>query len=443
VQQKFKTFLREHYSLIGVLLGSALLSISLGPYSSWDSQLEFSAATGVVKWGWPYSTYGNMINMQPFGFYVGAVFLKIFGASYETAVAVTTVFALGCVFLTYEIGKVLYGKRTGLFAAALFALTPWHVIMSRVFLVDVQCLFFSLLYLLTGILAIRRGSSKLYFVTGLIFGFALLTKLFAVFMLIPLGLIYVFSKLKNPVRELRNVLLFVLPAFLVQYLWYEPISGRGLLSFFNHDDFGLYLPSGFAPSPFFSLSFFSEALGVFFILGFLFSLSLSFLQRKQFSKFLFFDLTCFAAIIGVVGFNFYLVFGYNMLVPYVNSIKYNYLILPMFCLLAASAAKKCSAVSKNRDVGGKRHEFIVYFAAIGPYLLLVSMIFNFMSLTTMLKYSWLTFNVPGGLSYSFDRLASVFSNTQLWGFQLLGFVLINLGLLWSNRSKLQSLFSAL
>jgi 4-amino-4-deoxy-L-arabinose transferase-like glycosyltransferase len=130
-----------------------------------------------------------MINMQPFGYYITAFFLRTFGMSYEIGVGVTTLFGLGCVFLTYKLGEVLYGARTGLFAAALFALTPWQVIMSRVFLADVLCLFFSLLYLLVGIWAIRKDSLKLFLMSGTIFGLALLTKLFAVFMLIPLSLI--------------------------------------------------------------------------------------------------------------------------------------------------------------------------------------------------------------------------------------------------------------
>jgi uncharacterized membrane protein len=112
-------------------------------------------------------------------------------------------------------------------------------------------------------------------------------------------------------------------------------------------------------------------------------------------------------------------------------------------LLAASAVKNCFVNSKNREIGGKRHELVVYLAAIGLYLLLVSVIFNFLSLTKMLEANWLTFNVPGGLSYSFERLATVLSSSQLWGLQLLGFLLINIGLLLSNRSKLQLLFSAL
>ncbi|MBT0160302.1 glycosyltransferase family 39 protein [Candidatus Bathyarchaeota archaeon A05DMB-2] len=432
----------NHSPLIGILLGSALLSISLGPYSSWDSLTEFAAASGVVKWGFPYLTYGNLINMQPFGFYVDAVFLKIFGVSYETAVAVTTMFAVGCVFLTYKIGDVLYGRRTGLFAAALFALTPWHVIMSRVFLIDVQCLFFSLLYLLVGIWAIRRDSNKLFFAAGVIFGLALLTKLFAVFMLIPLVLFYIYSKPKNRTRVLTALLLFILPAAFIQYLWYEPISGRKLISLLNHDDFGSFLPIGFVPSPTFSLNFLSESLGIFFILGFFFSLALSFLQKKHFSKTWVFDSAFFASIVGVVGFNTYLVLGNNLLVPYVNSIKYDYLTLPLFCLIAASSAKKCSLLSRQKVPGAKRRELVLFFAAIGPYLLLMSMIFNFMTIVVTSGYEWLSFDVPGGLSYSFDKLSPVLNSSHIWTVQFSAFLLIQFSLLWANRGRLEALFAS-
>ena len=432
-----KTLLKKHFPLLGILLGSALLSISLGPYSSWDSQIEFAAASGVFKWGLPYTTFGNMINVPPFGFYIDALFLKVFGLSYEIAVGVITLFSLGCVFLVYKIGEVLYGTRTGLFAAALFALTPWQVIMSRVFLVDVQCLFFSLLYLLVGIWAIRKDSLKLFFAAGVIFGFALLTKLFAVFMLIPLLLIYIYWRPKNRMRMLEGILVFVLPAFLLQYSWYTLISGRGLLSVFRHDDFNTYLPADFVPSPFFSLSFFSEALGVFFLLGYSLSLLFSFLRRKIFSKILVFDLICFATIVGVVGLNTYLVVGNDMLIPYVNSIKYNYLTLPMFCLLAASLAKKCSVLSKWKNTSGKYSTLIFYVAVLGLYLLLISMIFNLLSISMISKYDWLTFKVDGGFSYSFDVLPPLLDSSYLWTIQIFAFILIQFSLLWAIKDKLE------
>ncbi len=260
------------------------MSISLGPYSSWDSQVEYAAASGVVKWGLPYITYGETINMQPLGFYIEAFFLKAFGLSYEVAVGVTTMFGVGCVFLLSKIGQVLYGRRTGLFAAALFAMTPWQIIMSRVVLVDVQCLFVSLLFLLVGIYSIKKDSLALMGLSGLLFGFALLTKLFAVFMMIPLALYFVHSRPKNLKRAIVGVSLFFTAAFLLQYIWYVRISERSLLSIFSHDDFSQFLPTGFSVSPFYNLSFFAEALGVFFIAGFIFSVVFSLLQRKTFPK---------------------------------------------------------------------------------------------------------------------------------------------------------------
>jgi 4-amino-4-deoxy-L-arabinose transferase-like glycosyltransferase len=128
-----KAILSKHFPLIGILLGSFFVSISLGPYSNWDAQTEFAAASGVIKWGLPYATPGNLINQPPVGYYIDALFFRVFGLSYGTGVYVITLFGVGCVFLVYAIGKTLYGKRAGLLAAAIFGLTPWHVVFSADF----------------------------------------------------------------------------------------------------------------------------------------------------------------------------------------------------------------------------------------------------------------------------------------------------------------------
>jgi 4-amino-4-deoxy-L-arabinose transferase-like glycosyltransferase len=234
------------------LLGSVLILISIGPYYNWDSQVEYAAASGIVKWGLPYITVGNLINEPPLAYYIDALFFKTFDLSYWTGIGVATLFGIGCVLLVYEIGKILYGQRTGLLAAALFTLTPWHVVMSRVFLADGQCLFFSLLYLLVGIWALRKGSLKILSVSGVLFGVALLTKLFAIFMLIPLSLIYVYWRPRDLRRALGGITLFFLPVILLQLLWYQFLSGRGMLSFFGHDDLNLSIPNGIVPPYFLS-----------------------------------------------------------------------------------------------------------------------------------------------------------------------------------------------
>jgi len=160
-----------------ILIGVALVAFSLGPYQNWDSQLEFEAASNVAKMGIPYvESFGTAIDQPPLGFYIEALFFRIFGSYANTGVTLVTFFGLGSTVLVYIIGKEMYGKSTGLFAAALLGLNSWHLVLSRSFLIDAQCLFFSLLCLHVGVFAIHRGSVKLALASGLVFAAAMLTK---------------------------------------------------------------------------------------------------------------------------------------------------------------------------------------------------------------------------------------------------------------------------
>ena len=40
------------------------------------------------------------------------------------------------VYLVYELGRLLYGRRAGLLAALLMALMPYHVVVTRQVLLD-------------------------------------------------------------------------------------------------------------------------------------------------------------------------------------------------------------------------------------------------------------------------------------------------------------------
>ena len=196
-----KKLVIEISPLFIILIGVTLIAFSLGPYQSYDTQLEFEAASNVVKTGIPYvKAYGTAIDEPPLGFYIEALFFRIFGLSANTGVALVAFFGLGSTVLMYMIGKELYGKSTGFVAAALFGLNPWQLVLSRSFLIDTQCLFFSLLCLYVGILAIRKGSVKLALVTGVVFAAALLTKFYAAFVLIPLLLFYLYSRPKKQAR---------------------------------------------------------------------------------------------------------------------------------------------------------------------------------------------------------------------------------------------------
>jgi 4-amino-4-deoxy-L-arabinose transferase-like glycosyltransferase len=427
------TFLKEHCALFGVLLGSVLVSISLGPYSNWDSETEFAAASSVVKLGLPYATPGNLINQPPIGFYIDAVFLRAFGLSYTTGVSVITLFGVGCVFVLYKLGKTFYGERTGLLAAGIFALTPWHVALSRSFLIDTQCLFFSLLSLLVGIWAIRKASLKLTLASGILFGVALLTKLFAIFTLIPLAVIFAYYGLKNFKRGLSQFALFALPSVFMHYSWYEVISRLGFFSILTHTDF-LSFSQGVTPSPFFLIRFFIQNPGLLFLLATIISVSLSLWMREHSTKLAFFDFVCLATIIGTAGMNMLLVLNLGLWVPYVNPVKYDYQLLPAFCLLAASLVPKAYSIVKSAPTHAKQRKPIRAVAVIGLVLLAGSVLLNLRTLLLLTAQDYLMFRVEGDVGFSLTRLAPTIAQQSLAAFQGLGFLLIIVSLLWANRA---------
>jgi 4-amino-4-deoxy-L-arabinose transferase-like glycosyltransferase len=441
---KLKTVLRSNLPLLAVLFGFILLSVATGQFSNYDSQVEYNATLGVNKYNMPYfkvDDEGNhLINQPPLGFYVGALFLRLFGSSYSVAVAVPTLFGAGCILLLHEIGRVLYDRRTGLFAAALFASTPWHIVLSRSFLIDAQCLFFSLLYLLVGIYATKKNSAKLLLLSGVFFGAAFLTKAFAVFMLVPLAIYYLYAGPRNLWRTFMGVMFFV-PALALTYLWYEVISTRGFFAAFTHDDFHFFI-TGAAPSPFFLLNYLLGALGVFFLAAGAVSLLVSFVHRKALGRLFGSDMICLAAVAAVLGVNLFLVLGRNLVCPYNNPIKYDYQFLPLFCLLAASLLNKLHSPDLA-DLGGKQSKLILLVTLSGLVLLGASMIQNVLVLNGYVTQTGVLFSVEGEMGYSFEHAALNGAASISWALQWLGFAIVALSLIWANRKELKTLEATL
>jgi len=437
---QLKTVLKNNLPLFGILLGFILMSVATGQFSNYDSQVEYTAALGVNEWGLPYIEFGHFINQPPLGFYTGALFLRFFGSFYSVAVAAPMLFGAGCIVLLYEIGKVLYGKRTGLFAAALFASTPWHIVLSRSFLIDAQCLFFSLLYLLVGIYATKKNSAKLLMLSGVFFGVAFLTKAFAVFMLVPLAIYYLYVGQRNLWRTFMGVMFFV-PALVFTYLWYEVISTRGFFAAFTHDDFNFFI-TGAAPSPFFVVNYLLGALGIFILAAFAVSLLTSFARRKTLGKLFASDMICLATVAAVVGVNMFLVLGKNLNCPYNNPIKYDYQFLPLFCLLAASLLNKFHSFDLA-DLGSKRSKLVFLVTLSGLVLIGASMIQNVLVLNGYVTQTGVLFSVEGEMGYSFEHAALNGAPYISWAFQWLGFAIVAFSLLWANRERLKTLGATL
>jgi hypothetical protein len=434
--QYVEGFLRTNLSLLAILTSFIIISVATGQFSNYDSQLEYTATTSIIKTGLPYLETGNLINQPPLGFYIGALFLKCFGESYSAAVNLATVFGFACIILVYKIGKLLYGKSTGLLASALFALTPWHIVLSRSFLIDVQCLFLSLLYLLAGLLAIKKNSTRLFLVSGVIFGAAFLTKAFAVFMLVPLVLFYFYSGKLN-LKRLSLWIGFFVPVLVFVFLWYQIISSQGFFAVFSHDDFNFTF-SGVVPSMFFVINYLLGILGVFFLVAGVVSLLVSFLRRKNLGDIFVFDLICLATIVFVVGVNMFLALGMNLVCPYTNPIKYDYQSLPLICLLVASLINKFYSFRHSAiSTGSKGDNSVRFIVIFGFVLIILSLIQQILILNYYSLRDVVYFAMDSVTCYSFDNLAA---NGQLsFVLQGVGFIILCLGILWIFKNGQKAL----
>ena len=430
----------EGLPLFIILFGVALVAFSLGPYQNWDTDLEFEAASNIVKIGSPYvESYGTAIDQPPLGFYIQALFFTVFGSS-NTGVTVVTFFGLGSVALMYLIGRELYGKSAGLIAAALLGLSPWHLVLSRSFLMDAQCLFFSLLCLLVGVLAIRKGSVKLTSVAGLVFAAAILTKFYAAFVLVPLLLFYINSRPKEPKRILSQLAAFSLPLVVFSVFWYQIILGRTLMSAFVHNDFTYLVPANIVPSPFFVTNFLMDyGLGLFFMAATAFALLLGLSPTKYFPKIRSTDLICLASIIFVLSINVVLGAVMARNVPYFSAVKYDYQALPYFALLAASLiAKGASLLNASKSTLHRKKQLIVLVAVAAVALLVASVVSSMYYTNALSTRDYLQYRVEPQVDYGYALLnpTPLTVDSALMVLQYLGFAVVLSGVLFGFRQEM-------
>ncbi|MDR1993889.1 MAG: glycosyltransferase family 39 protein [Nitrososphaerota archaeon] len=408
--QNFKAIIVAHYPIVGILLGSLLVTVYMGTYTNWDAQLEYEAAASVLTQGFPYISTGLMINQPPLGFYTAALFFSVSGLSYLNGIWLSTVFGLGSVFLLYVLGTVLYGKKTGLVAAALFGIVPWHAYMTRIFLIDNQYLFLGLLFLITGILAVRRNSQRLVFGAGIVFAAAFLTKLYAVFMLIPMFLIIYLHKKENSFKlNFKNTFLFILPSLVMQAVWFG--------GFANQHFFGVYINSDFThpelvadPVAAFLPIIFANSAGWFLFVAGFFSLAFAVIYKKSLSGFLRLDAVCLGTIATIMGLDMLLVLGLHLTVPYVSAFKYNYTALPFFCLIAASITDKSSRLI--RSINHKKSRLIeTVLVTSGLVMLFASLVES----TLFLNQWWgfASFGVDSVTYYSFNLFSEAMDRNLL------------------------------
>ena len=436
----FKNFLQGNYPFLSLIVGYLFVALSIGPYYNGDVSWELDAVTGVMKYGLPYTNGFYLMDQPPLGFYIQGLLFKGFGVSINNGTFLVTLFGLGSVILVYLIGKAVYNKTTGFFAALLFAFTPWLMIMSRTMLIDATCLFFSLLSLFVGVTAVKKGSLKLVIAAGFIFAAAFNTKLYAAYMLIPLLGYFLYYSPKKFKRMALWVVAFSIPVLFFSYLWYQSTTGLGLLSIFGHTDFNVDNPGGFVPTYFFATNFLvSYGLGWFFVDAVVLSLLVYLVQRRLPRNFLVFDIICVAVIMCALSVNTFLGAALDLKAPFLDAFKYNFQTLPFFSLLAASLISKSLAMFNSAKTKLNISKIVLYALAVaGVFLVVASILYNMRFVNLFSSANYLIFRVEPTVNVGYSLFNSAPTSGNTLYIQLFGFAVALSGLFWIGRHKITS-----
>jgi len=443
---KLRFFLATYYPLLSVLVGFLLVAFSAGPFTNSDTDWEIDAVSGVLKTGLPLANGSYLIDQPPLGFYMQAVFAKaVGGLSITNGTVLVTFLGLACIVLVYGIGQMVYNRCAGFFAALIFAFSPWHLLMSRTFLIDLPCLFFSLLTVLIGLYAIKKSSTKLFLIAGLAFAAAFGTKYYAIFSLIPLLAAFLYYRPRKVKSILLWLIVFLIPVIVSTYLWYDVVNHLGILSIFKHPDFYSPMPTGVKPTVFFVWNFLvSYSIGWFFIDALLFSLLLVFFQRNLLKRFIPFDITSVVTVLSVIGIDVFLGVALDLKSPFLNAFKYDYQALPYLCLIAGALISKSAIILKASNLRIKFHKVAFTAAGVAGFVLfgaaLYFSIHNFQMYST---WTYILFKVEPTATVGYNLFSSnpiLQSSPQMY-MQLLGYMVALTGILWIGRQRIVALMA--
>jgi hypothetical protein len=137
-----------------------------------------------------------------------------FGVSDLTGRLLAVAIGLATVYMTYRVGKLLYGEKAGLLAGLFFALMPYHVVVSRQVLLDGPLVFFATLTLYFMARYAMSNRPTWIYLTGVGMGLTFLAKETGI---ILLGSIYAFLALSReiPVRMKQLALSMALMVLMI------------------------------------------------------------------------------------------------------------------------------------------------------------------------------------------------------------------------------------
>lgn len=148
----------------------------------------------------------------------------IFGAhnvnAYYWSRYISALFGAGAVWLTYLVGKRMFGKKAGLLAAFLVAFNYRHALSSHLALTDIYNSFFTLLSFYATLLLGEKDSRRRYLLAGLCCGLCFSVK-YQFFHFFPFILVHIYWALKRKNlkliwrKELLGAIIICIAVFII------------------------------------------------------------------------------------------------------------------------------------------------------------------------------------------------------------------------------------
>ena len=189
-----------------------------------DASRYFTQAKHLASYGFGYffREWGNGLNawtdLPAIPFIYGSLF-AVFGESRLIIQIFNSFLFSSVVVLTYLIGKELWDRDTGLYAAMFLLGIPYLFSQVPLMLVDLAAMFFLILSIYTFLLALRRGGMMIAIASLIIF-IAFFTKYSSWLMLTVIPVIYAVELYRNRKEDLdryalRGMIVFFVSFFLI------------------------------------------------------------------------------------------------------------------------------------------------------------------------------------------------------------------------------------
>lgn len=307
ISKKIRSFTDDNWDIILVffiVLAFLILNLGKGSLLDWDEAIYAQIAREMsVTGNWLVPHWQNVpwFEKPPLYLWSTATFFRLFGISELTARLSSSLAGAATVALTFQIGKELKGRLTGLLAALVLLTSQLFVFQSRFGTVDVVLCFFMLLACYGLFRLQQTGKPGYWFVIMIASALAVMTKgVGAVPVMLLIGLVCIFDVSVRKTLRSRPFLMaltvgttLVLPWHLFMYLKFHSDFIASYLGYHVIDRVtGL---AGQDPNR--NQYYLQVIYGRFYPWAYLLPISLAFTATKLRSNFLLRSLIVFSAIV--------------------------------------------------------------------------------------------------------------------------------------------------